>query len=244
MIRLLIEVPAGPPGSLWISGEPFHYLSHVLRLRPGAALEVFDGHGRRFEARLQAYEEGRAQLCLGPLKTERPERPVVLVQGLCKGDKLDWIVEKATELGVAEIRPVRARRSVVQLDAVRGEQKVQRWRRIAEAAARQCGRATVPIIAQVAEVAAAAAFPSGAHLLLLDEQALGPSLGDAVSAQANEPGPVVLFVGPEGGWDREEVKTLADRGALPVTLGHLILRAETAALAALVVARERLGTLG
>ncbi|MBX5484566.1 MAG: 16S rRNA (uracil(1498)-N(3))-methyltransferase [Myxococcaceae bacterium] len=243
MIRVLLAVPSPAPARLHVEGERHHYLSRVLRVKPGDAVEVFDGRGHAWNATVAAVDEDAVELALGPAREAAPaSRRVTVIQGLPKGDKLEWIVEKATELGAYAIAPVRCERSIVKLDAARSEKKRERWQKIAEEAARQCRRSEVPKVLPVMslEEAARTAAGSGA-LLILDEEERTRRLSEALPSSD---APVALVVGPEGGLSREEIQRLILLGGVPVTLGDYILRTETAALAALSVLRHRDGQLG
>jgi 16S rRNA (uracil1498-N3)-methyltransferase len=216
-----------------------HYLLDVLRLREGDELEVFDGAGGRYRATLEA----DASLRLGPSSADEPSRaPIALAQALAKGDKMELVIEKATELGVAEILPFASERSVVRLEGRRAEERVERWRRIAAAAARQCGRADIPAVQHVGTLESVldSASRQGARPLFLWERERERRLSHAL---ADFDGPVVLIVGPEGGFSDAEAKLARARGAEPVSLGVRVLRTETVALAALAVAQFLRGEL-
>ncbi|MGC4122563.1 MAG: 16S rRNA (uracil(1498)-N(3))-methyltransferase [Myxococcales bacterium] len=217
-----------------------HYLIDVLRLQPGATFEVFDGKGGRYPATLGADDS----LALGPRQDEAAAgRTLVLAQALAKGEKMDLIVQKATELGASEVAPFAASRCVVKLEGKKAEERVARWQRIAEEASRQCGRADVPRVRPLEGFAALLerAKADGAQVLVLFEQEKALRLSCALARSA---GPVVVAVGPEGGFTEDEVAFGQAQGAQAVTLGRLILRTETAGLAALAVARFLDGELG
>jgi 16S rRNA (uracil1498-N3)-methyltransferase len=231
-----------PPASLeggraLLPPEARHYLVEVLRLPPGAELEVFDGRGGRYRARL---DEGREAVSLGPREDAGGAgAEVTLLLALAKGEKVDLVVQKATELGVARVVPFAAERSVVRLDGAKGEERAARWRRIAEEAARQCGRADVPLVAAPLPLAAAlAAVPPGAAAVVFHPGgarlgALAPSAGGAYAA----------VVGPEGGLTDGEVAACEAAGAVRVSLGPRVLRAETAAIVAVALLQARFGDL-
>ena len=244
MVRLFIPLPAMPPAEVVLSGDRRHYLLHVLRLGEGAALEVFDGTGRAFDARVASIEPHQVRLALGPARSAPPRRPVSVLQGLPKGDKLEWVLQKGTELGAAAFYPVATARSVVKLEPRRAQERTARWAKIAEEAARQCRRADVPLVSPPRPLLEAAhALAPGTALLVLDEEESALPLSEAFRACAPST-PVALVVGPEGGLAREEVTSLVALGARPVSLGTRILRTETAALAALAVMAFLDGDLG
>jgi 16S rRNA (uracil1498-N3)-methyltransferase len=245
MVRLLHPVPAPDAAALDVTGAGWHYLVRVLRLAPGDALEVFDGAGSRWPARVEALdaEAGRARLSLGARQEAPPPLRLALLQGLPKGDKLELVLQKATELGATTLAPVETARAVVKLTQDKAAERTKRWARIVEEAARQCRRSDVPeVLAPRPLLEAARALPPGTRLLVLDEEAravpLSHAVADALAA------PLALVVGPEGGLAREEVEALVSLGARPVTLGARILRTETAALAALAVLQHLRGELG
>lgn len=244
MVRLFVPLPEPAPPEVTLSGDRRHYLLHVLRLAAGASLEVFDGSGRAFEARVASVEADSVRLVLGQARHTPPAREVHILQGLPKGDKLEWVLQKGTELGATAFHPVAAARSVVKLEPKRAEERTARWSKIVEEAARQCRRNDVPAVHTPRPlVEAARSLAPGTTLLVLDEEESAVPLGEAFRSCA--PGsPVALVVGPEGGLDREEISALRALGGRPVTLGRRILRTETAALAALAVMAHLDGELG
>jgi 16S rRNA (uracil1498-N3)-methyltransferase len=239
MKRLFL--PGAHSGAVAVSGPAFHYLVRVQRLEAGAQLEVFDGEGTTWPARLLGVTAEAATLELGAARKEATLTPIAVVQGLPKGDKLEWVLQKGTELGATAFFPFAAERSVVKLGDKAGARQ-QRWQKVVEEAARQCGRSDVPRVeaAQTLEEVLAALAP-GARVLVLDEEEKAVRLSQAAAVGE---GPLALVVGPEGGLSRGEVALLQKHGARPVTLGRRILRTETAALAALTVLRHLEGELG
>lgn len=225
--------------SVRLTADQSRHLLTVLRLGPGAELEVFDGRGRRFRAVLAAdgLEVG------APLAAPARGLDVVLAQGLAKGEKMDLVVRKATELGAARIVPLASERSVVRLDASRGLSRAARWRRIAQEAARQCGRADVPAVDEPCGwegVFTLLREDPERRGLLLDPDEKGLRLGDAARGVSS----LLIAVGPEGGFSREERTRALEGGLLGVALGPLVLRSETAGLAALAVVLHVNGELG
>lgn len=244
MNRLLLPPQGLESGEVVVRGESLSYLRDVLRLRPGAPVEVFDGAGAVFPATLLRYEGDGAVLELG----EREERPflgvrVTLYQGLPKADKLELVVQKAVELGAVRLVPVVTERSIVKLDPKKAEERVVRWQRIADEAARQCGRADTMQIAPVVTLRELLSQPApdGERRLVLDEEERLRRLRDTMASRTHSWG---VFVGPEGGLARHEVQSLAGAGFLPVTLGPRILRTETVGLAVLSILQHALGDLG
>lgn len=241
--------PAPPP--LTLSGAEHHYLSRVLRARPGDAVLLLDGQGRT--ARATVASIGAAELALVPdATTASPKSPAAtaaatpsgprlhLYVGLLKGDKLDLVVQKATELGAHRIVLVACARSVPRLDEERADRRQQRYARIAQAAAQQCRRLDVPEVLPALRLPEALALPApdpdaGPRARLLLYEGAAPPLHTALPRTGPPPAAVELFVGPEGGFDPAEVAAALAAGFVPCSLGPRILRAETAALAALAV---------
>ena len=212
-----------------------HRLRGVLRLRRGDGLAVFDGSGGEWEATVAALAAEGVTLRIGEPLDPLPEPPVAVTL-LCafpRGQRGDWIVEKATELGVTAITPLASERSVMQP----GEGRIERWRRIAIEAAEQCGRASLPAFGEA---------PPADALRLVADPGASQTVAEAVtSASATVPTAVAIYIGPEGGWTAEERERLIADGALPVSLGPRRLRVETAAvvtLAQTLSALERRGS--
>lgn len=234
-IRVLI--PAAHEGPLPVGGAARHYLVHVHRVRQGDTLEVFDGEGRAFAATVSSAEPLTLEL-QAPRDAPRV-RPVTVLQGMPKGYKLELVVQKASELWATAVWPVFCERSVVK-SASGDAKKLARWQKIADEAARQCGRNEVMRVDAPVPLAEALAAPS---ILVLDEDETARTLSQAVRALPPV-APLTLAVGPEGGWSDAERELFRRHGAVSVTLGALVLRTETAALAALSVVRHLDGVLG
>jgi len=243
--RLLLQID-GEPSDVRVEGDRFHYLARVLRVQEGEALEVFDGAGRSFPAKVVRLEADAAQLSLGPPQKSAQRREWILLQGLPKGDKLELILQKTTELGVTVIAPVAMERSVVKLSPDKAADRLTRWSRIAEEAARQCGRSEVPRVEPLRRLPEAiGALPEQTQVFVLDEEEKSLRLGEAFLSRVQDASqPVALVIGPEGGVARDELELLRKRGALGVSLGERILRTETAGLAALAVLQHLDGELG
>jgi len=240
--RLLVPDAAHAAAPLRVAGEAFHHL-RVLRVAKGDSLEVFDGKGRAWAAEVLSVEEDAAVLRLGLERTAPRGRPVSLVQALPKADKLELVLQKGTELGVHAFFPSVSERSVVRLEGKSAEARQLRWQRIAEEAARQCGRAEVPTVHAVRGLLEAVrSLPASTRLLVLDEEETQVRLAQA--AFVDRSAPLALVVGPEGGLARTEVEALRELGGVSISLGPLVLRTETAALAALAVLRHLDGLLG
>jgi 16S rRNA (uracil1498-N3)-methyltransferase len=203
-------------------------------VQPGAALTLFDGHGGQYQATLLDIGKRRASASVGAHEAAEVELPypVTLAQGLPEGSKMDWIIEKAVELGVAAIQPLAAQRSVVRLSGERAEKRHAHWQGVIVAASEQSGRNRLAALTPVADFGRWLAAPSPPPRILLSPRAT-TSLADW--ARANPPQALTLMVGPEGGFTREEEDAALAAGALPLSMGPRVLRTETAALAALAM---------
>jgi len=219
-----------------------HYLSHVLRLRRGSEIVVFNGQGRERAATVRSLSRRETELDLGaslpPLP--EPDTAIVLLQGLVKSDAMDLIVQKATELGVRRIVGIRTDYSVIRLDADRRDKRTEHWTRIARSACEQSHRHRPPAIGIERSLGEAlASLPVDGMRVALDREA-----GSDFAALAENATTIYLAVGPEGGFSPPEIELLAGSGFEIVSLGPRVLRAETAALAAATLAQLKWGDLG
>lgn len=207
-----------------------HHAQHVLRLRDGAAIVLFNGRGGEYAAVLLAGRRAAARVdAHAPVERESPLTPT-LVQALLTADKLDWIAEKATELGVTRLVLAPCARSVVRLEGARLQRRLDHLREVVVAACAQCGRNRIPEVVAAADWAGALDLaPVGARLLLHPD-AVG-TLADGVDFARDAA--VSVAVGPEGGLTEGETRAARDAGWAPVRLGPRVLRTETAGLAAL-----------
>jgi 16S rRNA (uracil1498-N3)-methyltransferase len=232
---------AGDDVRIVLDREESKHLIQVLRCRVGDAVGVFDGKGGEWHARVASIETRAVQLARGEPMQTVVEAPVVvrLYQGLCRGERMEWVVQKATEVGAVSIHPVpTARAETRPPDAKR----LERWRRIAREACKQCGRRVLPI---VEPVPALPEIPGRGVLPLLLDPAPGcRPLGEILAGADSPPAEVWLAVGPEGGFDPRETADLGERGWQATSLGPRTLRTETAGLLALALTLHRLGDLG
>jgi 16S rRNA (uracil1498-N3)-methyltransferase len=225
---------------LLLTGPEARHALTVLRLGPGDRLAVLDGSGLEYEAVIAETggaggqgETLRARIVRAGPRASEPSLDLHLLQGLPKGDKLDLIVQKATELGVRRIVPVVTERSLARPEAGSGGTKAARWRRIAQEAAKQAGRAVVPEIEEPRSVAEAlAALPDGCALIVPWEEERRRTLAQA-AARLERNGAAAVLIGPEGGLSAAEIAQVAAAGGQTVTLGPRLLRTETAGLAVL-----------
>lgn len=234
MPRFYCPQPLASGATVDLPESVAHHL-HVVRVQPGAALTLFDGHGGQYAAQLADIGKKRASatvIAYEPVDVELPYA-VTLAQGLPEGTKMDWIIEKAVELGVAAIQPLAAQRSVVRLSGERLEKRHAHWLGVIVAASEQCGRNRLAQLAPVAEFGRwLAAAPAAQPRILLSPRATQSLAG---WAQTTAPQPLTLMIGPEGGFTREEEDAALAAGALALSIGPRVLRTETAALAALAM---------
>jgi 16S rRNA (uracil1498-N3)-methyltransferase len=219
----------GPGAQFSLPPEAAQHVSRALRLKVGDSITVFDGRGGEYEAVLQRIERERVDVKVGAFRDVEREAAVTvgLVQGLPEADKMDWIVQKAVELGVAWIQPVVCDRSVVRLAADRAARREAHWKRVAVAACEQTGRNHVP------EVRPTLPFQSWlADAPAVPRWMLQPG-APALAAREPPTQPFEILVGPEGGLSEREADLAQLRRCEPVSLGQRVLRTETAALAAL-----------
>ena len=246
MSTFFVDPGAITPPTIHITGDLLHHLRDSLRLRPGDSLALNDGCGTRYRVEVtrvtsQAID---SRIIDRQIEPARKNTPIVLGQSLIKGDKMEWIIQKATELGVAAIAPIHSTHSVIKPNPDRLEHQRSRWERIARDAAQQSERWTIPTIADPTDLAEICRQYASAPLKgMLVERSNGPSLG-AIPLPSDRQRPIVLLIGPEGGWAPEEQRLAQEQGFLPLALGPRILRAETAALAALSILQSRLDEMG
>lgn len=228
-----------------LSDSEAHYVARVLRMRSGDVVEAFDGVAGTYRLRLSTVSSGgvHAQVVALLEQAARPSRPLVLGQALPKGAKMDLVVEKCAELGLTTLVPIGAERMVGRLQAAKSEERLSRWRRVAEAATRQCRRATVLEIRAPMSVAAFCAHYRDTPIKMIcwtgERQRGLRHVVERCTGQC----PVVALVGPEGGWTDQELDIAREHGFVSVHLGPHILRTETAAIAITSILQYSLGGL-
>jgi 16S rRNA (uracil1498-N3)-methyltransferase len=232
------------PPTVRITGTLLHHLRESLRLQRGEILTVIDARGIRYRTEI---DEVTSRAVIGRILDQAPvpakaRTSICLAQALLKGEKMDWVIQKTTELGVDRIVPVLAGHSVVRPRADRIQHQRARWERIALEAAQQSERWSIPVIDEPRTMGQlfSGSQTAGARILLA-ERSNGASLP---ALPLPDSGDLWLLIGPEGGWKDEEVQQAFAEGFIAVTLGPRILRAETAAIAAVAVLQSRLGMLG
>lgn len=229
------------------SGEAKH-IERVLRLGAGDMVTIFDGSGYEYLIRLN--EPGGDRLTGEVMEKDYVDREtssrLYLVQGLCKGDKMDTIIQKAVEVGVKTIYPLACERSVVRLEGDKAVKRVERWQEIAFEACKQCRRNVVPEIKPVIELAALCQEMHGKCALMLYEKEDDLGISDYLKKNGSEMvgKEIFLLVGPEGGFSAAEVERARQHGSSTATLGPRILRTETAGIVAASIILYQLGDLG
>lgn len=238
MLHIFVD-PAQMQGDLLrVTGKDVNHIKNVLRLKPGDEISVRTGQDEReYRYGIEEFTDSEVVCRLRFVKESDVELPVkvLLFQGLPKSDKMDLIVQKAVELGVAEIIPVQMRRSVVKLEGAKIAKRTQRWQTIAEAAAKQSRRAVVPLVREPMSMEEAVRFAcenSDMRLLPYELQEMDSGTGEVMSG-IRAGNSVSIFIGPEGGFEPEEVELARKAGIVPISLGKRILRTETAALVVL-----------
>lgn len=233
--RFHVAAPLPGPGDFRLPEEAARHV-RVLRLREGDDLVLFDGSGGEVPAKLSAQTSKDVRVALGERVDVERESPldIWLLQALPAADKMDWIIQKAVELGATGILPWQAERSVLKLEGERAAKRLAHWQGVAIAACEQCGRNRVPFIEPATRLTEVLARSQGRRLV-----ALSPlSSGETAPLERQ---PLSLVIGPEGGFSPGELATLTAAGAHSLTLGPRILRTETAGLAALSALNARLG---
>lgn len=241
--RCAVPLSLQPGQILSLPEETANHLVRVLRLGEGDGCVLFNGDGHDYPATLVSVARREVQVRVDgavPLETESPLR-ITLLQGVARGEKMDLILQKATELGVAAVVPVNAERTEVKLDGARAEKRVAHWNSVVQSACGQSGRAVVPVVGAPQGLAAAfAALPTDTLRLTLDPHGTH-RLATLDAAPADG---IVIAIGPEGGWSPRDRDLLATAGFQGLQLGPRILRTETAGLAAIAALQARLGDMG
>ena len=232
-------------GLIRITGSDVNHIKNVLRIRQGEEMLVSDGTGRDYLC--QAEEIAGQEVTVRILETEEEGRElpsrIWLFQGLPKSDKMEFIIQKAVELGAAGIVPVSTRNTVVKLDPKKEEAKVKRWLAIAESAAKQSKRSLVPRVSGIMTLKEAFDYveSQGFSVRLIPYEHEAGMDGTKTELDAAGPGQdIAVFIGPEGGFDEREIELALSKGVRPISLGRRILRTETAGLALLSVLMMRL----
>ena len=240
LTRVFVDAPLAVGAAATLPDAAAGHLLRVLRLGVGDACVLFNGDGCDHDARIVAAGKREATVEILATRAVRNESPlrIVLLQALARGEKMDWIVQKATELGVAGIAPVLSERGEVKLEGDRADKRVAHWRSVAISACEQSGRARIPRIDPPQPLSRALqSLPPDARRLVLDPDV------DATSAslQLGADFTAVIAIGPEGGWSPGDLALLRGAGFTGLRLGPRVLRTETAGLAAIAALQARYG---
>ena len=221
-----------------LTGTDLNHMKNVLRMRIGEEVWISDGSEKEYHCTIDEFMEDCAILHILEIEEAGYELPnrIYLFQGLPKGDKMELIIQKAVELGAYSIVPVEMKRCVVKLDAKKAQKKTVRWQQISESAAKQSKRMLIPEVKSVMSWREALAFAKELDVLMVPYE-LAKSMRETREIISSiRPGQSVgIFIGPEGGFEEEEIQTAMEMGAKPVTLGKRILRTETAGMTMLSV---------
>lgn len=241
LTRVYVEGPLLCGKRVKLEGSAASHITRVLRLRVGAALILFDGAGGEYEASIDKAHGGEVIVAVGAQQAIERESPLglTLAQGVSRGERMDLVVQKATELGVSRLVPVLTERSVVRLTAQQSDRKVNHWRAIAVAACEQCGRNRLPAVAAPLALRDFLKADAGASS---DTRLLLSPVGTAALNDVPRPtGGVTVLIGPEGGLTDEEEHAAVTSGFTALRLGPRVLRTETAAIAALALLQRQFG---
>ena len=241
LTRVYVDQPLEAGARVTLKGSAANHVSRVLRLRVGQALTLFNGQGGEHAASIDKSRGGEVTVAVGehrPIERESPF-PLTLAQGVSRGERMDLVVQKATELGVSRLVPVLTERSVVRLDAEQADRKSSHWRAIAIAACEQCGRNRLPDVALPAQLRDFLRQPPGEAARLL----LSPDAARRIEDVPHPATGVTVLIGPEGGLSEAEHEDAIAAGYTAVHLGPRVLRTETAAIAALTLLQREFGDL-
>ena len=238
VIRAFVDRPLAVGDAFALPDDAATHLVRVLRLREGDECVLFNGDGHDYAATLGTANKREVRVRVTSASSVENESPlrITLLQGIARGEKMDWILQKATELGVAAFLPVTSERSEVRLDAERADKRVAHWRSVVRSACEQSGRALVPEVSAPRPLAAALEVLPAQPRFLLD-----PFAEHAIGTLELQERACVLAIGPEGGWSPRDREQLVAAGFSGLRLGPRILRTETAGLAAIAALQAGFG---
>ena len=222
-------------GNILTIREDVHHILHVLRYKEGDQIEVCDRQGMDYIVKIVETNEDfiKCEILNEEKSSAEPEIEITLFQGMPKSDKMEWILQKGVELGISRFIPLWTHRCVVKYDQKKESGKISRWQKIVESAAKQSGRGSIPIVHNSVSLKECMQQVSDYDMVLLFyENAREQSLKAFLDRQETMPHRVAILIGPEGGWEPEEVAKLEDAGAITAGLGPRILRTETAGMTA------------
>lgn len=237
MYQFFVEPSQIQGNRICITGKDVNHIKNVLRMRPGEEIAVSNGtDGKEYRCGIEEIFEDEVVCSLRFVKEDALELPskVYLFQGLPKADKMELIIQKAVELGVYQVIPVASKRAVVKLDEKKAKSKIERWQGIAEAAAKQSKRGIIPQVGPVMTMKQAVEFSKCAKVRLIPYELAEGMAKTKEIIDGLKPGEdVAIFIGPEGGFEEEEIRFASESGIEPITLGKRILRTETAGMTVL-----------
>jgi 16S rRNA (uracil1498-N3)-methyltransferase len=242
LTRVYIDAPLESGTRVKLEGNAASHVTRVLRLRVGEALTLFNGQGGEYAAGIEQAHGGSLTIAVGEHRAVERESTlsITLAQGVSRGERMDLVVQKATELGVSVLAPLLTERSVVRLDAQQAERKLNHWRAIAIAACEQSARNRLP---QILEPVSLREFLRHSHERGGTRLLLSPTALPGIAELEAPPAELSVLIGPEGGLSPEEQQAALAAGFLSVRLGPRVLRTETAALAALALLQHRFGDM-
>lgn len=246
MARFFVLSEQAEGDRITITGPDVKHIGRVLRLGPGDPVTCVDETGRELTAVIKEINNNAVVCAITgeTMSLAEPPVKVTLCQGLPKGEKMEFIIQKCSELGVHRIIPVNCARTVVRLDDKKAAQRQVRWQRVAEEAAKQARRGNIPQVAELTDFTAALSQAPPDALALLPWEEEGQAGLKAALREYCAGSEVWIFIGPEGGFTTEEANQARQAGCRTVTLGPRILRTETAAIAALTLVMYELGDIG
>jgi len=241
LTRVFVDGDLAAGQRLTVEGSAGNHIVRVLRSRVGDELTLFNGRGGEYDASIDEIRRDTVQVSVREHRDQERESAfeLTLAQGISRGDRMDWVVQKATELGATRIVPLFTERSVVHLDEKKAAKKVQHWRGIAVSACEQCGRNVVPEIAAPVALHGLLEKPVGRGISLL----LSPTGEQRIADIAGSPGGATVLIGPEGGLAQVEQDAALRSGFTAVRMGPRVLRTETAAVCALTLLQQKFGDL-
>ena len=245
MVRFYISTPTIAGNKLRVADKNFHYLKNVVRIKKGETVSAFNGTGKEYLCTIEEIHSRHIDLNItgtSDCKTE-PLVEIHLVQSLIKMGHFEFVIQKCTELGVKKFIPAVTERTVVKLEGEREKHRRLRWQKLVMEAARQCGRGVYP------DVEAAVSFKNALKKakncdisIIPSEEERHTTLKQVLEGMEDNPGKIMVFIGPEGGWSPAEISSARESGVIPVSLGPRLLRSETAAIATVAILIHELGS--
>ncbi|MEP6389623.1 MAG: 16S rRNA (uracil(1498)-N(3))-methyltransferase [Halioglobus sp.] len=237
--RIYSPQPLTSGATLVLEEGPSNHIARALRMKANDSLVLFDGQGNQWPAQIDHVDKKAVTVCLGERNEHSSESPLHIHIGIAisRGDRMDWIIQKATELGVSAVTPLRSERSEVKLKGDREEKKLRHWRQISISACEQCGRNTLPQLNPLTSLTEWVSAVDAQKKYVLHHRA-------SAAAEAGEtPSSVALLIGPEGGLNDVEINNSEHAGFTALALGPRVLRTETAPLAAVAILQARWGDM-